>query len=159
MVVRHPAIVSLSPQVGPAASLGALLDPGYRPPDLREDAAFLHHLLVVKYERLVTEPQATLAEITTFLELDGEIPAAGIDTRRSATYERQWPELATGGPWRRERFRSLCRRHEEAANHSATASSTWTAPTRSRSAPPAPLSRSGRGRTIWPHRRIARGRR
>jgi Sulfotransferase family len=38
-------------------------------------------------------------------------------TRRSATYEGQWAELSVGGPWRRERYRALCRRHEPAANH------------------------------------------
>jgi hypothetical protein len=72
---------------------------------------------VVKYEHLVADPGRTLAELAAFLELDGDIPADRIDTRRSATYERQWAELATGGPWRRERFRALCRRHEPAANH------------------------------------------
>jgi Sulfotransferase family len=119
MVVRHPAIVSLSTRKwARLRSLGALLDHWFAAHrTFEEDAAFLHHLLVVKYERLVTDPGATLAEIAAFLELDGEIPADSIDTRRSATYERQWAELATGGPWRRERFRSLCRRHEDAANH------------------------------------------
>ena len=72
---------------------------------------------MVKYEHLVADPQRTLAEIATFLELDGDIPADGIDTRRSATYERQWADLSQGGPWRRERLRALCRRHEPAANH------------------------------------------
>ena len=43
--------------------------------------------------------------------------ADGIDTRRSATYERQWADLSQGGPWRRERLRARCRRHEPAANH------------------------------------------
>jgi hypothetical protein len=40
---------------------------------------------------------------------------------------RQWAELAGGGPWRRERLRFLCQRHEEA-------------PTRSRSARPPVLT-------------------
>ena len=158
MVVRHPAIVSLSTRKwARLRSLGALLDHWFAAHrTFEEDAAFLHYLLVVKYERLVTDPEATLAEIAAFLE-DGEIPAASIDTRRSATYERQWSELASGGPWRRERFRSLCRRYEGPPTTSATASSTWTAPTRSRSAPPAPLSRSGQDRTIWPQQKDQRG--
>ncbi len=119
MVVRHPAIVALSTRKwARLRSLGALLDHWFAAHrTFEEDAASLHHLLVVKYERLVTDPEGTLAEIAAFLELDGQIPAGGIDTRRSATYERQWAELADGGPWRSERFRSLCRRHEEAANH------------------------------------------
>ena len=72
---------------------------------------------MVKYEHLVGDPGRILAEIAAFLELDGDIPAGGIDTRRSATYERQWADLAGGGSWRRERFRALCRRHERSANH------------------------------------------
>ncbi|HEV3496784.1 MAG TPA: sulfotransferase [Actinomycetes bacterium] len=119
MVVRHPAIVTLSTRKwARLRSLGALLDHWFAAHrTFEEDADFLHHLLVVKYEHLVADPEGTLAGIAAFLELDGDIPAAGLDTRRSATYERQWSELAGGGPWRRERFRSLCQRHEEAANH------------------------------------------
>jgi hypothetical protein len=119
MVVRHPAIVSLSTRKwARLRSLGALLEHWFAAHRIfEEDAAFLHRLLVVKYEHLVADPQATLAGIAAFLELDGEIPADRIDTRRSATYERQWSDLATGNPWRRERFRSLRRRHEVAATH------------------------------------------
>jgi Sulfotransferase family len=119
MVVRHPVIVSLSTRKwARLRSLGALLDHWFTAHrTFEEDAAFLHHLLVVKYEHLVADPEGTLAGIAAFLELAGDIPAGGIDTRRSATYERQWAELAGGGPWHRERFRSLCQRHEEAANH------------------------------------------
>ena len=110
MVVRHPVIVSLSTRKwARLRSLGALLEHWF--------AAHLRHLRVVKYEHLVADPAGTLAGIAEFLELDGEIPAGGIDTRRSATYERQWAELADGGPVRRERFRSLCRRYEAAAAH------------------------------------------
>jgi hypothetical protein len=119
MVVRHPAVVSLSTRKwARLRSLGALLEHWFAAHrTFEEDAAFLHRLLVVKYEHLVADPEATLAGIAAFLELDGEIPAGGIDTRRSATYERQWAELAGGGLWRRERFRSLCRRYEPAAGH------------------------------------------
>ena len=100
MVVRHPAIVSLSTRKwARLRSLGALLDHWFAAHRLfEEDAPFLHHLLVVKYEHLVADPRRTLAEIAAFLELDGEIPADGIDTRRSATYERQWAELVQRRP-------------------------------------------------------------
>jgi sulfotransferase family protein len=119
MVVRHPAIVSLSTRKwARLRSTGALLDHWFAAHRLfEEDAASLRHLLVVKYEHLVGEPERTLAEIARFLDLDGEIPDGGIDRRRSATYERQWHELSQAGPARRERFRALCRRHEPAANH------------------------------------------
>ena len=119
MVVRHPAIVSLSTRKwARLRSLGALLEHWFAAHRTFEsDAAHLRHLLVVKYEQLVADPAGALAGIAGFLELDGELPAAGIDTRRSATYERQWAELGSGGPWRRERFRSLCRRYEAAAAH------------------------------------------
>ena len=119
MVVRHPAVVSLSTRKwARLRSLGALLEHWFAAHrTFEEDAAHLRHLLVVKYEHLVADPGGTLAGIAEFLELDGEIPAGGIDTRRSATYERQWAELAGGGRLRRERFRSLCRRYQAAADH------------------------------------------
>ena len=119
MVVRHPAVVSLSTRKwARLRSLGALLDHWFAAHRrFEEDAPFLRHLLVVKYEHLIADPERSLSEIATFLDLDGDIPSGGIDTRRSATYERQWSDLATGGPLSRERFRSLCRRHEAAANH------------------------------------------
>jgi len=119
MVVRHPAIVSLSTRKwARLRPLGALLDHWFvAHRRLEADAPCLRHLLVVKYEHLVADPERTLAGIAAFLELDGEIPAGGIDTRRSATYERRWAELAAAGPWGRRRFQALCRRHEPAANH------------------------------------------
>jgi hypothetical protein len=119
MVVRHPAIVSLSTRKwARLRSLGALLEHWFAAHrTFEEDAAFLHRLLVVKYEHLVADPPGTLAGIAEFLELDGEIPADGIDTRRSATYEHQWSVLASGNPWRRTRFRSLTRRYQPAAQH------------------------------------------
>jgi hypothetical protein len=119
MVVRHPAVVSLSTRKwARLRSIGALLDHWFAAHRLFEqDAAFLRRLLVVKYEHLVADPERTLAEIAAFLDLEGEIPAGGIDTRRSAAYERQWRELASGGPWRRERFKAVCRRHQAAADH------------------------------------------
>src|SRR4029453_18373395 len=105
MVVRHPAIVSLSTRKwARLRSLGALLDNWFAAHrTFEEDAAHLRHLLVVKYEHLVADPSGTLAGIAEVLEGDGETPAGGIDPRRSATYERQWAELSGGGPWRRER--------------------------------------------------------
>jgi hypothetical protein len=119
MVVRHPAIVSLSTRKwARLRSPGALLEHWFAAHRIFEqDAAALRHLLVVKYEHLVADPRGTLAGIASFLELDGDIPAGGIDTRRSAGYERQWADLAKGNPLRRERFRALCRRHEPAARH------------------------------------------
>ena len=119
MVVRHPAVVSLSTRKwARLRSLGALLAHWFAAHRrLEQDAAFLRRLLVVKYEHLVADPQGTLASIAAFLELEDEIPADGIDPRRSATYERQWTGLATANPWRRQHFRRLCRRHEPSANH------------------------------------------
>jgi hypothetical protein len=119
MVVRHPAVVSLSTRKwARLRSLGVLLDHWFAAHrTFEQDAAFLRRLLVVKYEHLVADPERALAELAAFLELDGDIPAGGIDTRRSLRYERQWRELAAGGPWPRRRFQALCRRHEPAANH------------------------------------------
>jgi hypothetical protein len=119
MVVRHPAIVSLSTRKwARLRSLGALLDHWFAAHRRFErDAPFLHHLLLVKYEHLAADPGGTLARIAAFLDLEGAIPADGLDTRRSATYQRQWADLGTTGPWRRQHLRRLCRRHEPGANH------------------------------------------
>jgi hypothetical protein len=119
MVVRHPVVVSLSTRKwARRRPLGVLLEHWFHAHRLFEDdAAHLRDLLVVKYEQLVGEPQPTLAGIAGFLGLDGEIPAAGLERRRSAGYQRQWRDLADGGPLRRERFRALCRRHQPAAEH------------------------------------------
>jgi hypothetical protein len=119
MVVRHPAVVSLSTRKwARLRPLGALLDHWFAAHRrFEQDAPFLRRLLVVKYEHLVADPERTLSEIATFLDLDGRIPADGIDTRRSATYEHQWTTLAAGAPWDRARLGRLCRRHEPAANH------------------------------------------
>jgi hypothetical protein len=119
MVVRHPAIVSLSTRKwARLRPLGALLDHWFHAHRLLEsDAAHLRRLLVVKYEHLVAAPRRTLAEVAGFLGLEGEVPAGGLDRRRSAGYRRQWHELQAGGPWRRERLSRLVRRHEPAANH------------------------------------------
>jgi Sulfotransferase family len=119
MVVRHPAVVSLSTRKwARLRPLGALLDHWFCAHRLlEEDAAHLRRLLVVKYEHLVGDPQRTLAEIAAFLGLEGEVPAGGLDRRRSDGYRRQWQELRDGGPWRRRRLARLVRRHEPAANH------------------------------------------
>jgi len=119
MVVRHPAVVSLSTRKwARLRPLGALLDHWFAAHRrLEQDAPFLRHLLVVKYEHLAADPQATLAGIAAFLGLDGDIPAGGIDPGRSATYRRRWEALAAAGGWRGRRLRRLCRRHEPEANH------------------------------------------
>jgi hypothetical protein len=111
MVARHPAVVSLSTRKwARLRSLDALLDHWFAAHRLLEqDAPFLRRLLVLKYEHLVADPEGTLTRIAAFLELEGPIPAGGIDTGRSATYERQWAHLATVTvPWGRRRFRRLC---------------------------------------------------
>jgi hypothetical protein len=119
MVVRHPAVVALSTRKwARRRTLGGLLGHWFRAHRLLEqDAPFLDHLLVVKYEQLVRAPAATLARVAGFLGLDGDVPAGGIDRARSAGYERRWRELADGGPLRRSRFGRLLRRYQAAAEH------------------------------------------
>jgi hypothetical protein len=48
---------------------------------------------VVKHEHLVADPEDTLAQIPAFLDLEGDIPPDGIDTRRSTSHGRQWATL------------------------------------------------------------------
>jgi Sulfotransferase family len=156
MVVRHPAIVSLSTRKwARLRSLSALLDHWFAAHrTFEEDAAFLHHLLVVKNEHLVADPEGTLAEIAAFLELDGAIPAGGIDTRRSATYERQWAELAGGGDGAASGSAPCATATRRPPTTSATASWTCTAPTVPGRLRPPVLTRGGqlrlRNRRSWP---------
>ncbi|HYY79107.1 MAG TPA: sulfotransferase [Actinomycetes bacterium] len=119
MVVRHPAVVSLSTwKWARRRTLGGLLDHWFRAHRLlEEDAPHLDHLHVVKYEHLVRDPDRTLAGVAGFLGLDGPVPAGSIDRERSAGYERRWRELAAGGPLRRARFAALLRRYQAAAEH------------------------------------------
>jgi hypothetical protein len=121
MVVRHPAIVTLSTRKwARRRSLPSLIEHWFHAHRLFEgDAPHLRRLLVVKYEHMVLAPGRALAEIAGFLGLDGEIPGDGIDRGRSAGYEQHWRELAADRrrPWSRRRFSSLCRRYEPAANH------------------------------------------
>lgn len=120
MVVRHPAIVTLSTKKWARwRSLGALLDHWFHAHRLfEEDAALLDRVHVVKYEQLMAEPRATLDDIRAFLGLDGAIPPGDVQPGRSAAYERRWRQLADDPrPRRRRAFRSLCDRYEPAANH------------------------------------------
>jgi Sulfotransferase family len=119
MVVRHPAIVSLSTRKwAPRRTLGGLLGHWFQAHQLlEEDAPHLRHLHVVKYEHLVRDPERTLAGVAGFLGLDGPVPAGGIERQRSAGYERRWQELAGGGWLRHARFRALLRRYGAAAEH------------------------------------------
>jgi hypothetical protein len=119
MVVRHPAVVTLATRKWALqVPVEALLNHWFVAHRLLEDdAPFLQHLLVVKYECLVAAPQRTLAGIAKFIGVDGDIPADGIDNGRGAPYERQWSDFAQNGLSRGQDFRELCHRYERAADH------------------------------------------
>lgn len=64
-----------------------------------QDAPFLHPCWWSSTSTLIADPEDTLAQIPAFLDLEGDIPPDGIDTRRSTSHGRQWATLprAAGG--------------------------------------------------------------
>ena len=136
MVVRHPAVVSLSTRKwARRRPLGTLLDHWFAAHRrLEQDAAFLRRLLVVKYEHLVADPQGTLASIAAFLELEGEIPADGIDPAAAPPTSASGPAWPPPTPGAASTSGVCAAATSRAPTTSATACSTWAAPTPSRSA-------------------------
>ena len=158
-MVRHPAIVSLSTRKwARLRSLGALLDHWFAAHRLfEEDAPFLHHLLVVKYEHLVADPRRTLAEIAAFLELDGDIPPTASTPAAAPPTNASGRTCPTAAPGAANATAPSAAATNPPPTTSATASSTSTAPTRSRSAPPASPDGPDRLQQRPPGQLVARG--
>lgn len=105
VIVRNPVVVSLSTRkwAGPRMPLSRLLEHWLIAHEtFLADAAHLRSLHVLKYEHLVSDPDRTLGELAAFLDLDGPIPSAGLESGRSSEYRRQWEELQQSRQlWRR----------------------------------------------------------
>ena len=96
VVTRHPIVVSLSTSRwrGGDRTLLPLLDHWLTAHELfRADSAHLAHLHQLTYEDLMADPQATLAKVARFLELEGPIDAASIDPARSDSYTDRWKAM------------------------------------------------------------------
>lgn len=118
MILRHPLVVSLATQnKAKHQSLSSLLEHWFAAHRLLEqDAAHLERLLVVRYEALASDPDASVARIADFLGLEPALPSVVLDPRVTQRYQDLWSRRcrSVGGRVRKAR---LMRRYEAKANH------------------------------------------
>jgi Sulfotransferase family len=116
VIVRHPAVVTLATRKWtPAVPLQALLEHWFYAHHLLEqDIRHVDRLLILRYERLVSTPDAVLAELGEFLGLSG-LSGAELGPGYSAGYERRWRRLLQD--WTAGSLARYCRAREPAANH------------------------------------------
>lgn len=118
VVVRHPVVVSLALQKwNPRffsrngrrhVSLPALVKHWLGAHDImRQDAACLDRLLVLRYEALVKNPVEELARVQQLLGLATPIPSETLRPGRSRSYEEQWEAMRSGGPLRQRTRRTI----------------------------------------------------
>jgi hypothetical protein len=96
VVVRHPVVVALSTQkwAGPLAGLAPLIEHWVHAHEtFLADVAHVRNLHVVRYEQLVSDPEATLAGVGDFLGLSEPIAADSVDGSRSDRYRNAWADL------------------------------------------------------------------
>jgi Sulfotransferase family len=81
---------------------------------LRNDAPSVQRLHVVRYEDLVDDPPARLAEIAEFLGLSVPLQPTGLRPGMSTRYQEQWDAARTGTPLRRRARVAIERRYAAA---------------------------------------------
>jgi hypothetical protein len=112
VLIRHPIAVALAMQKwNPVVvsrsgrrrtTLAGLLRHWLRAHELlRNDAPSVQRLYVVRYEDLVADPPARLAEIAEFLRLSAPLDPTGLRSGMSSRYQEQWDAARTGNPLRR----------------------------------------------------------
>jgi hypothetical protein len=117
IVVRHPVVVALSTKKwrkllsknpGKHTTLTSLVEHWVIAHRIfLADAKQIERLHVVRYENLVADPVAELADIQAFLGLATPIPAQSLTASRSQTYEKWWDDLRSPlrpGGWQRRRL-------------------------------------------------------
>jgi Sulfotransferase family len=125
VIVRHPVVVALAgakwnPKVVSRtgrlhATLSGMVGHWVRAHQLlREDAAHLEHLHVLRYEDLIADPAARLADVQRFLGLSTPIPGDTLHAGRSDRYAEQWRALASGSLLQRRQRRLIESRYGEA---------------------------------------------
>ncbi|MCZ3387121.1 MAG: sulfotransferase [Actinomycetia bacterium] len=94
-IVRHPVTVTLATRKWRRrTSLPKLMENWFSGHDVaRDDLAHLTRVHVVSYEWLLADPKSTMAEVTEFLSMPGEVDVGSVDGSSSDVYETQWPEL------------------------------------------------------------------
>lgn len=117
-IVRHPIVVALSTQKWRRRTpFPRLVEHWFAAHDiLRADAPALGRLLVIRYEDLIAEPQATLAVVGDFLGLDEPPGSTLVDGSRSDPYVEMWRRMAEGNPLQRRTRRRVVERFAAAAD-------------------------------------------
>ncbi len=80
---------------------------------LRHDLPHLPRVHVLRYEDLVSRPDAELAGIATLLGLSTPVDGSSIRTGRSDTYAERWAAMTAGSPWRRRIRRRIVARYAD----------------------------------------------
>jgi hypothetical protein len=92
-VLRHPVAVSLATRKWSRTGVYALIHHWLRCHELlREDLPALGQALVLSYEAFVAAPEATLARIQAFLELEEAVPTPALRRDVNASYFGAWRE-------------------------------------------------------------------
>lgn len=112
VIIRHPVVVALSTwkwrRRTPLTRLVGHWFAAHRV--LREDAAALPRLLVIRYEDLIGAPDETLGVVGDVLGLDPAPSADLLDGSRSDPYAATWAAMADGHPGRRRTRRTIIER-------------------------------------------------
>ncbi|HEX5042549.1 MAG TPA: sulfotransferase [Candidatus Polarisedimenticolaceae bacterium] len=97
VVVRHPVAVSLATRKWCHRPLPWLLRHWLAAhATFREDRTHLRHSMCISFERLLREPQATLAQVCAFLEVAPEADAAPVRAGANARYFARWRRALSG---------------------------------------------------------------
>lgn len=98
-IVRHPVTVTLATRKWRRRTpLPRLMGHWFTAhATARGDLSALHRVHVVSYEWLLAEPEATLASVSQFLGLDGDLDPSAIKSDGSAPYQQQWRDLLDAG--------------------------------------------------------------
>ena len=93
-VARHPVVVSLATRKWrPRTPFARLLEHWFLAHDTaRSDLAHLRRVHVLKYEDLVSRPDATLSDLAGFLGMSSPLDAASVDVTRSTRYATTWQQ-------------------------------------------------------------------
>jgi hypothetical protein len=94
-IVRHPVAVSLATTKWSTRTLEKLIEHWLVAHEISEaDRPHLRHAMVVKYEKLIAEPDAALREICAFLGVEPHQTTFEATTEHNQKYFTQWREMA-----------------------------------------------------------------
>lgn len=107
VILRHPVVVALSTKKWTRrTSLPRLVEHWFIAHDiLRADASVLSRLHIVRYEELMTNPEASLKGVQEFLGLRDSLGVNRLESTRSTRYVQAWESMTQGSSTQR-RWRS-----------------------------------------------------